>query len=392
MILELSSALFLMAVSSTRPDEQFDGENEQALVTETDTPVRRRTSSLRGEGYALTGFDSNIELSSRDVPSTGVLRLGGELEYARYLPWGLVAIGDVNVDGSLWRTAATGVTLLTRTELTVGGFVFGRGKIRRIGSSSEYPRLRVLVTARHEHGPSFAGSVAPNSSPTIAPLPEDGSEEAEEGGTEASEEAEEAEEQLDGSPVDEPVDADAGSRQSAAFMDPFHRITAETRVRLDATRRLRLELRPRLIRAFIDGDAGSTGRDFTQVEARLALTYDVFGPLLLRAAYRLERRMHDDRSNDFGEALVFNTHRVEATMFLAWTRLALRLHYRMRNRLINDPGRDRIRHGLSAMGEYRLTDTLSAVAEVAYMAEDRIGRADRDWNRLFAFGGILFNY
>ena len=401
MIPQISSlAILILANASVRPDERFDEDAQLSARVEEKSP---RISSVRGSGYAFTGFDSNIELTSNEVPSTGVFRLGGDLEYARRLAWRWVGLARVSLDGRLWRTAATGGTLVTNTALSVGRFAVGDGRIRRIGSSSVFPRLRVLFNVRHQFGFNFAGRGREDSRPFArgpsvpidpdgdGPEGSDGAEDSEGPEADNDEEAEELEE-IEGSPVDEPGDGEGGIGTTAAFVDPFHRISAESQIRYDFGRDLRIELRPRILRAFINADRGGGNRNFVQVETRLRLTYDWTKYVSLRAGYAIEHRVHDERTNNFGDTLVYNTHRTEASVLLEFASLALRLRHLMRYRTINDPGRDRIRHGAELLAEYRISDRFSVIGEVAYMDEDRIGRPERDWNRWFTFAGLQIFY
>ena len=385
-----ATALLTLAVGapSARPDDLFD-EDVISSGSTTAKGAGRRASTTRAIAYAVTGLDSNVELTSNDMPSSGVLKVGGELEYAHRLPANLVGLGAFSVDGALWRPAATGGTVTGSAELSMGGFLVGSGKIRRIGASSTFPRLRMVVTGRYGFGTDFAGgtSVTSGGGEVVPPPASDDEEEEEE---EEADELDEAEE-LDGTPVDEPVDSSSGLVASA-FMDPFHRISARTSFRFDASRALWFELSSSFIRVYSAGDVGQTNRNFNQPQVRLRMRYDLMKRLSLRIGYRYEHRFYDERTNDLGQVLIYQTHRPQASVLLDLDEVSIQLRYQLRYRRINDPGRDRLRHGVGVVGDYRLTKVLSAIAEVAYMDENRIDRPDRDWNRFLAVAGVQFMY
>ena len=419
-----------MASPFGQPDDQLDEIGE--LKANRDIP-KKKTSSLRGVVYAITGFDSNVELTSNDIPSSAVLKVGGEIEYAHRLFDKWVMINQLSLDSNLWQANNTGGTLVAEARTSIGGFIFGNGKIRRLGRSAVFPRLRILIGGRYQIGSEFLGaspsrlssaSASPANSnnsngrpetedPADPPEMEDPNEPPDiedpndtpeiedpndtpnenEDLTEAEDIEDLVEDQLEGSPVDESSGGDGDNLlRAAAFVDPFHRLTAEARLRFDLNRTFWFEVRPRYIRALSPGRLGQANRNFDEFEARLMVAYRISRIASLRASYQYEERVYSNRINDFGEPLIFVTHRPVASMFFRLNKIRLSAEYQLRYREINDPGRNRVRNGVALLGEYRFTKLVSCIAEVAFMAEERIGREDRDWNRLFAIAGVQFAY
>lgn len=359
------------------------GAPRSAAITDEPAPTTTRDRRFRVAGHVLTGFDSNISQSAGEGSSGSVLQISADADYGRRLKDNFVIAGGLGIWSDLWNTDNVASRLGMETSFEMSSYVTGAGKLHGLGAAQPvYPRLMLRLAANYDFGFSLAQPVGPS-----GPNRPTGSASTQNAGVD--------DDLLDG--FDGPVggesvtgESDQLGRPGLPLREPYHRISAEMEARFEPWDATDIEIVNRGLRAMLDADPGDPLRHYSQFDVSLRLAQKVFGRLSVGGGYRFAFRDHEQRTNDTGSPLRYQTHYSEAFIRYHGKPWSARIRHLVRYRLINRGQSERVRQTLELRGSWKFYGPISAVTELLFSWEDRVNQTNGDWQRYAAVGGLRF--
>ena len=330
---------------------------------------------LRIDAVAMAGVDSNVELTSDDVPAEAALDLSFDLGYVRRLGERHYVMLETDVEFDLFSGESRASRATVGGSVTWGRFLVGAGSVSGARAQPrEFPRLRAELSVDYGLVARIDGRPLPSLPVWVrSPSLIDGS----------------------GLPVvdDERLDPDdEGAGPALAFVRPLHDVALRSRFRWEPHRTSRIDFAPAVRRVLQDSLSGSVARHYLQSELRLSVRQRLWRWMRMEAGYRFERRGHDERKDRTDGRLVLNTHRTRAAVELRWRPLRVRLEHAFRFRTASGGGTRTRRHTSTLQARWRLARGWAVVAELTGTQQARLDRQGRDWTRWTSSLGLRLRY